>query len=288
MKKMAACHYREFCTRLILFNILSCFLSSQEPFYPFVCSRTEFHCATLLPKFTLDLDRFSHLRVSLRKWYAIRNRLTSRRSLLLSGDVETNPGPDVIQKTKLFKICHLNIRSLICHLDELRYFVATTRPDVLGLGETWLDSTIADEEIAISGYQLFRSDRNRLGGGVACYVADQWNSKLISACRVSSGLESIWVSVNSRKLPSNVSIGCFYRPPNSPAESVRDICSTIEDMIVSNKYVIVCGDLNVDLSDSTKPNSKLLMNFITNHSLHSPFVNPPVYQITLVPLLTFS
>ena len=32
------------------------------------------------------------------------------------------------------------------------------------------DETVLDEEINIVGYDLARSDRNRLGGGVACYI----------------------------------------------------------------------------------------------------------------------
>ena len=36
--------------------------------------------------------------------------------------------------------------------------------------ETWLDSDISDAEVYISGYRVFRHDRNRHGGGVLVYV----------------------------------------------------------------------------------------------------------------------
>ena len=172
------------------------------------------------------------------------------------------------------KIIHMNIRSLICHLDELRCFVTSTRPDILGLTETWLDSSVSDDEICIPGYHLFRQDRNRHGGGVACYIVDHLNSIIESSCTASSGLESLWISISSKKFPSKLSFGCLYRPPHSPVQSVLDLCSSIEDVITTSRYVIACGDFNIDLSNSDKPNSKTLLDFITSHSLLQPICEP--------------
>lgn len=49
--------------------------------------------------------------------------------------------------------------------------------DVFTVSETWLDETIESTLLAIDGYDLFRSDRSRLGpagvkkgGGLAIYV----------------------------------------------------------------------------------------------------------------------
>ena len=42
--------------------------------------------------------------------------------------------------------------------------------DVIGLSETRLDKKISDSEVGISGYNIFRNDRNLNGAGVAIYV----------------------------------------------------------------------------------------------------------------------
>jgi hypothetical protein len=46
--------------------------------------------------------------------------------------------------------------------------------DVVAITETWLNYKIVDEEMNISGYTLFRRDRNDeiklRGGGVAMYI----------------------------------------------------------------------------------------------------------------------
>ncbi len=41
---------------------------------------------------------------------------------------------------------------------------------IIGLSEMRLDTTISDSEVNISGYFLFRNDRDVNGGGVAIYA----------------------------------------------------------------------------------------------------------------------
>lgn len=41
------------------------------------------------------------------------------------------------------------------------------------LSETWLSKSITDNDIHIDGYNVFRTDRPRRGGGVAIFVKKQ-------------------------------------------------------------------------------------------------------------------
>ena len=43
----------------------------------------------------------------------------------------------------------LNVRSLIKHIDELRILLAASPIDVLAINESWLDSSICDNEVSI-------------------------------------------------------------------------------------------------------------------------------------------
>ena len=40
----------------------------------------------------------------------------------------------------------------------------------MGVSETKLDKSVLDGEVSIDGYEIKRADRNRHGGGVACYI----------------------------------------------------------------------------------------------------------------------
>ena len=67
------------------------------------------------------------------------------------------------------KIIHLNVRSLLtCH-EQIS--VEFNDYDIIALSETFLNDTVTDDDIFISGYdKVFRMDRNRHGGGVCVYV----------------------------------------------------------------------------------------------------------------------
>ena len=100
--------------------------------------------------------------------------------LLLSGDISLNPGPCQMQfiddktwqplKTRSLHFCHLTVNSLLSKIDELRDITNYIKPAILGITESKLDSSVTNAEVNINGYSIIRNDRNRNGGGVACYI----------------------------------------------------------------------------------------------------------------------
>ena len=101
--------------------------------------------------------------------------------LILSGAINFNPGPVYdsqlsfsnewdIFKTKGIHLIHLNINSILPKFDEIRYIAASTNATVIGISESKLDKTIILLENQISNYELLRCDRNKNGGGIACYI----------------------------------------------------------------------------------------------------------------------
>ena len=208
-----------------------------------------------------------------------KSRRRTSTILLRCGDIETNPGPSTAgQKPrsefrnpkKMLRFVHLNARSLVCHFDEVACLVSSVHPDVLALSETWLDSSVGNGELYLSGYTLHRCDRSRCGGGVAVYCANHLSCSLLSCGPSASGLEYLWVTIDSRLFCSPLVFGCFYRPPNLPTQSVNDACNNIECMMTTKKNIIASGDFNVDMSDMSKPYSKFFSNFLDSHSLQQP------------------
>ena len=70
------------------------------------------------------------------------------------------------------KILYYNARSILPKFDELRLSADTLKPHFICIVETWLSKEIGNNELFIPGFQLFRLDRDRHGGGVLIYVAD--------------------------------------------------------------------------------------------------------------------
>ena len=112
-------------------------------------------------------------------------------------------------KKKGLNFIHLNIRSLLPKIDQLRDLVLKARPTVLGLTETWCDDSITVEEISIPEYICVRKDRNREGGGVCMYIRADVAFNIRSDLD-QSDKEAIWVDL---LLPKTKTIGVCYRPP---------------------------------------------------------------------------
>ena len=102
--------------------------------------------------------------------------------LLLSGDVSLNPGP--VQRSsditstireplnkKDLHFLHININSLLSKKDEIRCIANKTKTAITGITESKLDHTVPDSGANFPGYDILRCDKNRNGGGVACYMS---------------------------------------------------------------------------------------------------------------------
>ena len=73
------------------------------------------------------------------------------------------------QKTRA-SFCSSNINSLSSKTEELSQIAKDTNSAVIALSKTKLDKTIFDSEVSVPNYSLIKKDRNRKGGGVACYI----------------------------------------------------------------------------------------------------------------------
>ena len=65
---------------------------------------------------------------------------------------------------------HLNINSVLPKIDEFRHIARLTNAAVIRISESKLDDSMPTSKIQINEYDLLRCDRNRHGGGVACYI----------------------------------------------------------------------------------------------------------------------
>jgi exonuclease III len=168
--------------------------------------------------------------------------------LLLRSGIEKNPGPDHSDQS-LLNICHLNIRSILTlgRLEELEDYISVIHKfAIVALTETHLNSGIPDTKISIPGYNLFRNDRDRNGGGVALYVSDQLQAKRRPDLEP-PGIETIWVEIwykNQKLLVSST-----YRPPTRDADRISSFLVKFQESIDmatdSNPLsVIILGDFN--------------------------------------------
>ena len=146
-------------------------------------------------------------------------------------------------------LIHLNINSLLSKIDELREIARKTRATVVGITESKLDGSVLDGEINIDGYELVRSDRNRHGGGVACYIRSDISFNVRGD--FSSEIENIFFDILLPKTKP-ILIGILYRPPEQ-SKFLDNLSTSISQTCSFNEQeVYISGDLNINLINSQK------------------------------------
>jgi hypothetical protein len=196
-----------------------------------------------------------------------RNVLYSVRS---DGEVGRLQGSRGRLQDKFF-ITHINVRSILPHIDELRLIFKDNSPAVIAITETWLDDSVADSEVEIYGYSLHRLDRcNKRGGGVALYLSN--NLKYIRKSELEEGPEALWMQVELNNI--RYLIGCVYRAPDESLEVFDYMDDVLRYATRNNLEVIILGDVNCDYLNASLKQSVRLNEFILENDLEQLIKEP--------------
>ena len=98
--------------------------------------------------------------------HALYMQWLTHRSILLSGDVEINPGPS----HGYLSFCSWNLNGL-CAYDFLRVslieaYSTVYKYDLIGIVETHPDNTVNETKLAIHGYSFYKSSHPQNGNVV--------------------------------------------------------------------------------------------------------------------------
>ena len=112
--------------------------------------------------------------------------------ILLSGDIETNPGPKPVSGQS-FSICHWNLNSISAHnyikISLLTAYVLVHNFDIICLSETYLNSETStdDQNLVTRGYCLLRADNpsNNKRGDICIFYRTTLPLRLLNISNLS-------------------------------------------------------------------------------------------------------
>ena len=209
--------------------------------------------------------------------------------LLLSGDVEINPGPisidhlndtsdsssDILSQalTCHLSIFHMNIQSIVPKMELIKAEADTY--DILIFTESWLKHSTPDTPIRIDNYVgPFRADRpDRQGGGVVAYVRETIACRRRPDLEV-RGLEALWleIEINSK----NVLVGGFYRAPGSDAAYFDLLKESVDRAYHTNTVdIIITGDFKFNMMSK---NMNKLKELILEYNRPDTFYRNHIYS----------
>lgn len=145
------------------------------------------------------------------------------------------------------KLCHINAQSLNNKLDEFRYTFVNSDIDVICVSETWFSESLPDSLINLNGYNVFRVDRVKHGGGVAIYAKNCLNCKVICRSKKDEKIEYVFIEITT--LAKKLLVGCVYRPNKNINFST--FYSVLETLAIKFVDVVILGDFNSNLLTET-------------------------------------
>ena len=206
--------------------------------------------------------------------YLIFNAVSIIMLILLSGDIQLNPGPTHRQtNSNKISIIHLNANRIKNKIDQIE--LQTKDIDIITVSETWLTPDINDDTITLKGFHKpIRKDREGEGGGVAIYVKDNLILKPRPDLNLQN-LEAVWVEtkIDNDKLI----VGSFYRPGSKPVSYWDLVDQSIKKVASTGNRFIVLGDFNTNYLHNP---SKHLLDIISLNNLHQLITTPTRYTDT--------
>ena len=200
-------------------------------------------------------SRIQHDSKSISTWSLVR--------VIVSGDVELNPGPAGAQaappagvnqrhRAEPLTCIAQNVRSLKNKLGSLRALSPVLQKyDIIALTETWLKPHVSDSELqhGFDGHVWFRHDRagDVMGGGVACAL----RSSLMPTRRPELESGEILVIDLMSCCPA-VTVIAAYRPPDDD-KSLEKIVNVFNAVCATERPVLVVGDFNLPEIDWCRP-----------------------------------
>ena len=182
---------------------------------------------------------------------------------------------------KGFVISHLNVRSLLRHMDEVFYYLGHC--DLICLSETWLTAKVNDALLTHAGYDYIRHDRlgKKKGGGLLVYIKNNLSPfvEIMPDIKYTDSVsEEMWLFF-SKPGVKKVIIGMLYRPPSGSCTVFLDrleksLISLGQKFNMTQVELILLGDFNIDYAKTQDPIRKQLSVLTGDHGLRQVIRKP--------------
>ena len=210
--------------------------------------------------------------------------------IILSGDVEVNPGPKN-SVSECLSICHWNLNSISADdyskLFLLKAYISVHKFDIICLSETYLDSTVPldDDNLVISGYNLIRSDHpsNTKRGGVCLYYKNYLPLRVLNISYLKKCL-NFELKISDK----SCTFIALYRSPSQSQDDFETFSDnfemTLETLAQKGSFLTtIIGDFNAkscnwNSHDKTSFEGSTIESITSQFGLHQ-LINKPTHLL---------
>ena len=166
-------------------------------------------------------------------------------------------------------LMYLNINSIQNKFEDLTILNRSLKAQILVISETKIDHSYPNSQFKLQGYNMFRKDRAKGGGGLLVYISTTIPSRKLTLSTTYKTLEAIAVDVKIGR--QDILILSIYRPPRSSKKDnnnktygnylqrvENELNSICQWACFKKKSVIIVGDLNLDRLRLDRSEGKIL------------------------------
>ena len=186
--------------------------------------------------------------------------------ILISGDIEINPGPT---GTNNFEFGCFNVRSAVRKAASLHDIIHDHKLNILALSETWIPGDAPPaiaQDMAPDGFGVLHTHRTNTGGrsrggGLALiYDKRMFTAQPVKPKPVAHFLTFEFQLVKISSGRKSFLIANLYRPSSSALselffEQLSDLLTSL--ISTSTDHIVVCGDLNCPGTDQSSVDPRL-------------------------------
>ena len=225
-------------------------------------------------------------------WSLLKYIWHDSRITILSGDIETNPGPKQSFSSQGLKICNWNLDNLSLHMYRkvslLSVFISVHKLDIICLSETYLnyETSPDDNNLEIPGYNIIRKNHpsNIKRGGVCVY----YKTLPFKLINIKYLQECITFEVRiGRKYCKFI---CRHRSPSQTNDKfdsfLKNFELTLDKIHEDNPFMIsILGDFNAKSNnwcknDTTSHEGSMIDAVTSNYGLHQ-LIQEPTHILNL-------
>ena len=162
---------------------------------------------------------------------------------------------------------HFNVRSLSKNRDKIDEFLHDFEhlSDLVSISETKLNEN-STSNTSVTNYCSLHNGSSSHTGGISIYIKELFKFKIrhelslnISNCR------DLWIEIETKQTNKSFVRAVVYRHPNKNIQSFQNkLCNTQLSLKNKKNLYIVCGNMNVNFSDTK---SKIIREY--TNSLNS-------------------
>lgn len=154
-----------------------------------------------------------------------------------------------------FTVWYQNIRGIKSKMESLMEKIEEYSPTVVCITETHLLDT---EPLELDGYEIYRNDRDNLGGGSLIAVSKTIDSICTEVEKEKEGGETFWLAIDNTRI--KIRLGVIYAPQESRngiqvyKKLYKRIKNQVEQAKERSQKILMVGDFNCKVGKTIKNN----------------------------------